>query len=185
MRPWPEHDPPLLLRLVQERRMKSFAQQGQRGLGADFHAPCGRSFIGLLAAFRATGGTAPGAIVGQLLEEHQVGSAVSLAKLIYTGQAFGFEWRDSLWLPMFQFDANDLGLKPCVQRVRAELPLLWSGWALAWWFAGSNARLDGRSPADVIDSDPNAVIWTAQSLEFGDGFALSPARRTHAVAAQA
>ncbi len=80
--------------------MKSFALQGQRGLGADFHAPCGRSFIGLLAAFRATGGTAPVAIVGQLLEEHQVGSAVSLAKLIYIGQAFGFEWRDSLWLPM-------------------------------------------------------------------------------------
>lgn len=154
--------------------MKSFVQPAWRAWDADFNVPNGRSFIALLEAFRATGGTAPGEIVGRLLEEHQVGNAVSLAKLIYTGQAFGFEWRDSLWLPMFQFDANDLTLKTSAQSVRAELPSLWSGWMLASWFAGPNAQLDGRSPADVLDSDPDAVMRTARSLDSVDANSLPP-----------
>jgi hypothetical protein len=146
--------------------------------------PSGRGFVALLEAFRATGGTAPGEIVGRLLEEHQVGNAVSLAKLIHTGQAFGFEWRDSLWIPMFQFDANDLGLKASAQGVRAELPSLWSGWRVASWFAAPNVRLDGSSPADRLDSDLRAVVLAAQALASVNEFSAPLARRAHEVAAQ-
>jgi hypothetical protein len=163
--------------------MSNFVQQGQHELSADFDVPSGRGFIALLEAFRATGGTAPGEIVGRLLEEHQVGNAVSLAKLIYTGQAFGFEWRDSLWIPMFQFDANDLALKGSAQSVRAELPSLWSGWQVASWFAGPNARLDAHSPADRLDSDLEAVLQAAQALESVDEFSAPLVRRAHEVAA--
>jgi hypothetical protein len=145
--------------------------------------PSGRGFVALLEAFRATGGTAPGEIVGRLLEEHQDGRVVSLAKLIYTGQAFGFEWRNSLWIPMFQFDANDLALKASAQSVRAELPSLWSGWNVATWFATPNARLDGRNPVDRLDSDLKAVVQAAQALESVDEFSLPLARRAHEVAA--
>ena len=143
--------------------------------------PSGGGFVALLESFRATGGTAPGDIVGWLLEEHQLGNVVSLAKLIYTGQAFGFEWRDSLWIPMFQFDANDLVLKASAQGVRAELPPLWSGWNVATWFAAPNARLDGRSPADRLDLDMKAVVQAAQALECADEFSLPLARRAHEV----
>jgi len=163
--------------------MRNFVEQGQRKSGAEFDVPSGRGFIALLEAFRATGGTAPGEIVGRLLEEHQVGNAVSLAKLIYTGQAFGFEWRDSLWIPMFQFDANDLALKASAQNVRAELPSLWSGWQVASWFAAPNARLDGHSPADRFDSDLEAVLKAAQALESVDEFPAPLVRRAHEVAA--
>jgi len=154
--------------------VKSFVQPAWRAWGADFNVSSGRGFIALLEAFRATGGTAPGEIVGRLLVEHQVGNAVSLAKLIFTGQAFGFEWRDSLWLPMFQFDANDLTLKASAQSVRAELPSLWSGWMIASWFAGPNAQLDGRSPADVLDSDLDAVMLAARSLDSIGAISLPP-----------
>ena len=163
--------------------MRNFVQQGQRNSGADFEVPSSHGFIALLEAFRATGGTAPGAIVGRLLEEHQVGNAVCLAKLIYTGQAFGFEWRDSLWIPMFQFDANDLALKASAQCVRAELPSLWSGWQVATWFAAPNARLDGRSPADRLAPDLEAVVQAAQALESADEFSAPLVRRAHEVAA--
>lgn len=47
---------------------------------ADCEAPSGRGFIALLEAFRASGGTAPGEIMGRLLEEEHVGHAVSLGK---------------------------------------------------------------------------------------------------------
>lgn len=154
-----------------------------RQLGLDFEVPNGRGFIALLEAFRATGGTVPGEIVGRLLEEHQVGTAVSLAKLIYTGQVFGFEWRASLWIPMFQFGADDLGLKIGAQRVRAELPSLWSGWTLASWFAEANVRLEGCSPVDMLDSDLDAVMRVARSLESVDATALALSRRAHEVAA--
>jgi hypothetical protein len=166
-------------------RVRDFAPESGRQLGVDLELPSGRGFIALLEAFRATGGTAPGEIVGRLLEEHQVGNAASLAKLIYTGQVFGFEWRASLWIPMFQFAANDLALKAGAQQVRAELPSLSSGWALASWFAGPNARLNGRSPADMLDQDLNAVLRAARSLESADEFAAPLVRRARAVAAHA
>lgn len=163
--------------------MKNFIGHGDRQLVADFAAHSGRGFIALLEAFRATGGTAPGEIVGRLLEERHVGNAVSLAKLIDTGQAFGFEWRANLWIPMFQFDALDLGLKASAQHVRAELPPLWSGWTLASWFAAPNPRLDGRSPADMLDPAFEAVMRAAQTAELADEFAVPLVRRAHAVAA--
>jgi hypothetical protein len=150
--------------------------------------PSGRGFVALLEAFRATGGTAPVDIVGRLLEErlleeNKVCNAVSLSKLIHTGQAFGFEWRDSLWIPMFQFRANNLALKASAQGVRAELPPLWSGWNVAAWFAAPNARLDGRNPADRLDADPEAVLHAAQLMEPVDEFSPALARRAHEVAA--
>ena len=143
----------------------------------------GRDFIALLEAFRATGGLAPGEIVSRLLEERQAGDAVSLAKLIHAGQALGFEWRASLWLPMFQFDADSLMLKPGPQRVRRELPSSWSGRTLVFWFAAANARLDGRSPVDMLDWDLDAVLQAAQSLTLLDEFAPPQALQAHQAAA--
>jgi hypothetical protein len=152
-------------------------------LAAYLNVPSSPGFVALLKAFRATGGTAPGDVVGRLLESHQVGSSVSLAKLIHTGQAFGFDWRDSLWIPMFQFNTEDLALKAGVQRVRAELPTLWSGWLLASWFAAPNALLEGHRPADMLDSDLDGVIRAARSLASVGEFALGRVRRAHEVAA--
>ena len=125
------------------------------------NVPSGPGFIALLEAFRATGGTAPGDVLGRLLEEHCAGSTVSLAKLVHTGQLFGLEWRNSLWIPMFQFHPEDLSLRAGAQQVRAVLPQLWSGWTVAVWFARANPLLGGSSPADMLDADVPAVINAA------------------------
>ena len=150
--------------------------------GAGSDVPSGPGFVALLEAFRATGGTAPREIVSRLLEEHRVGNAVGLAKLIDTRQVFGFEWRAGFWIPMFQFDADDLALKAGAQQVCAELPAPWSGWSLASWFATSNPRLGGRVPADMLDLDLEAVVRAAQSLESVDAAALVRVRGTRQVA---
>jgi hypothetical protein len=147
--------------------------------------PDSNGFIALLEAFRATGGTAPGEIVGRLLEEHQAGDTVSLARLIHSGQVFGFEWRASLWIPMFQFDADDLSLKPDAQSVRAELPSLWSGWTTASWFAAPNSLLGDLCPADMLLADPQAALQAARSLASAAGLALHRLPRVHPVAAHA
>lgn len=160
-----------------------FALRSGRCLGSVVNVPCGRGFIALLEAFRGTGGTAPCEIMGRLLEEHQVGNAVSLTKLIYTGQVFGFEWRATVWIPMFQFDTDDLALKSGPRRVRAALPSQWSGWTVASWFAAPNARLDDRSPADMLESGFDAVLGSARSLEPVEELARPLVRRSHRVAA--
>ena len=147
-------------------------------------APIGRDFVAMLEAFRATGGTAPGKIVDRLLQEHQDGNAVSLAKLIQTSQAFGFQWRDCLWIPMFQFDAKDLTLKVSAQRVRAVLPPLWSGWQVATWFATPNVRLGGHAPTEMLDLEVEAVIRAAQPLQAIAQFSVPLVRPAREVAVQ-
>jgi hypothetical protein len=149
------------------------SEVGARSVDPD--RPSGPGFIALLEAFRATGGTVPGEIVARLLQEYQAGTAVSLARLVHSGKVFGFEWRGSVWIPMFQFDADDLRLNADAQRVRAELPPTWSGWRLACWFAGPSAWLEGRCPVDLLHSHPAAVLLAAQSGAPGEAF--EPARR--------
>ncbi|MEO6280303.1 hypothetical protein [Roseateles sp.] len=129
-----------------------------------YNAPCGRGFVTLLESFRASGGTAPGDVLGRLLEDRQAGEAVSLAKLVHSAQVFGFEWRGSLWIPMFQFNADDLSLAAPPQAVRRELPQGWSGWAVALWFATPNAGLCGQRPVDLLRLDLAPVLQAAQAL---------------------
>jgi hypothetical protein len=143
----------------------------------------GRGFIALLEAFRATGGTAPSEALGQLLQAHRPGHAVSLARLLGTAEVFAFPWRAGLWVPMFQFDAADLSPKAGAQRVRRELPAQWSGWAFASWFAAPNDRLDGRRAVDMIDLDLAAVIRAAQGLPAVDEAPRRTARTMCEVAA--
>lgn len=57
----------------------------------------------------------------------------------------------------------------------------WRARTLASWFAGPNARLGGRTPTEVLDSDLDAVIWAAHSTESADEFSLPLVRRTQQV----
>ncbi len=148
----------------------------------DTALPDGRGFIARLEAFRATGGTAPGEVASRLLDERQVGNAVSLATFVETDQIFGFGWWGSFWIPMFQFDVHDFPITGAAQRVRAALPALWSGWTVASWFATPSAELQGCTPADRLDSDLKALLRLANSLAPCDdgGPAVVPGRRPHA-----
>lgn len=147
--------------------------------------PNGRGFVNLLEAFRASGSTAPGDIVACLLEDHHAGEAASLAKLVHSSQVFGFEWRGSFWIPMFQFNANDLSTAADPQTVRAELPELWSGWTVAMWFAMPNARLQGHRPVDLLTTNFDAVLQAAQALVSMQGMNFIHGRQTQDRAAHA
>ena len=124
--------------------------------------PSSRRFIALLEAYRATGGMAPGNFLCQSLQEHQRGELGQLARLIGDRRLFVLDWRGDSWIPMFQFDADDLSCKPGPARVRAELGGLDSGWAVASWFARPNAQLEGRMPVEIVDVDLGAVVDAAR-----------------------
>lgn len=120
----------------------------------------------LRAVFRRTGGLARGDDLERLLEDRQVGDFVSLARLIASGDIFGFEWRSMFWVPMFQFEMNDLSLRWSARSVAAKLSAVFDGWRLASWFAKPNSWLDDRSPVDLLNSDLTAVREAARADRF-------------------
>ena len=126
----------------------------------------GAAFTALLSAFRASGGTARGDDLARLLEDHQHGDFVSLARLIAKGHVFGFDWRGVLWIPMFQYDLCTLAIRAGPQQVLAELAGAFDGWALASWFAQPNAWLGDRRPVDLLDSDLAGVLQAARADRF-------------------
>jgi Protein of unknown function (DUF2384) len=125
--------------------------------------PSGREHSAMLAAFRSSGGIARGDDLGRLLDYLDRDDFVSLARLIASGSVFGFAWRESFWIPMFQFELRDLSLKPNGQAVLAELGGTYNGWSLASWFAEPNDWLYGRRPVDLLNTDLPAVLGAARA----------------------
>ena len=128
--------------------------------------PSSAGFATLLGAYRSSGGTARGDDLARLRADHHRGGYVSLARLIAAGEVFGFEWRQTLWIPMFQFDPRDLSIKPALRQILAELAVDFDSWGLAAWFANGNTWLDGQRPLDLLDRDLPAVVDAARADRF-------------------
>ncbi|XVJ70779.1 MAG: hypothetical protein HEQ39_15045 [Rhizobacter sp.] len=128
--------------------------------------PSSTGFTAMLQAYRATGGTARGDDLARLLQDRPNGGYVSLARLIATRKVFSFEWRNTYWVPMFQFDLSDLSLRPGPQQVMGELNTEFDDWSLAVWFTQPNAWLHGDKPVDVLGTDLKAVIDAARADRF-------------------
>ena len=128
--------------------------------------PSNRGFAAMLAAYRASGGTARGDDLARRLEDRRRGECASLARLIASGQLFGFEWRHTFWVPMFQLEPHELSIKAGPQRVLAELASVFDGWALATWFAQPSCWLNGRRPVELLDSHLPAVVEAARVDRF-------------------
>ena len=128
--------------------------------------PDSNAFRALLSAYRSSGGTARGDGLSQMLQQHRHEGYVDLARLLVSGGAFGFQWRGILWIPMFQFNATDLSIRSELRLILDRSGGVSDGWQIARWFAAQNARLDGRRPADVFDTDLLSVLDAARSDRF-------------------
>lgn len=128
--------------------------------------PSDRDFIAMRTAYRASGGIACGDDLARLLEDHQRGDFISLAKLIVAGDVFGFDRHHTFWVPMFQFELHDLSVKPASRQVLAELGSAFDGWSLATWFVRANCWLNGQRPVDLLDSNRPSVLEAARVDRF-------------------
>ena len=124
-------------------------------------SPSGVGLAALMATYRATGGVARGDDLARLLEDRGLGDFVDLARLIASNEVFGFKWRDTLWIPMFQVELRDLSIKPATQLVLMQLGSRFDGWARAAWFAQPNSWLNDRRPVDSLDSHLADVLRAA------------------------
>ena len=130
--------------------------------------PCGRDFAALREAYRISGGMSRGDDLARMLCNRQSGDFVSLAMLILAREVFAFQWQQSYWVPMFQFDLRDLSVKANANahRVVSELVDQFDGWALAVWFAQPNSWLHGARPVDMLNSNLAEVLEAARSDRF-------------------
>lgn len=113
-------------------------------------------------AYRPTGGILCSHELARGLEQGCAAYLMSLEKLMAARIVFGFDWRGTCWIPMFQFDRN-LSIRPASRLALAELAALLDGWALAVWFVRPHVWLNNLRPVDVIESDPDAVMRTART----------------------
>ena len=122
-------------------------------------------FAAMRMAYHAAGGFAGGDDLARLLEDTGRGSFASLARRIVGGEIFGFEWRHTFWIPMFQF-TEELEVKPGLKAVLAELASEYDGRRLADWFVEPNGWLEEARPIDVLDSNPAEVLQAARADRF-------------------
>ncbi len=147
-------------------KAKAQASTVHKGQGVLSDSPSSTGFVAMLAAYRATGGTARGDDLARLLQDRQHGGYVSLARLIATRKVFSFEWRNTYWVPMFQFDLSDLSIRPGPQQVMAELNAEFDDWRLAMWFTHPNAWLHDHKPVDLLHTELQSVIEAARADRF-------------------
>jgi hypothetical protein len=136
------------------------AEQDRRGHYGD------HLFAAMRTAYRPTGGVARGEDLAGWMAVRQRGDYACLARLIVSGEVFSFEWNDSFWVPMFQFDPVDLTIQPGPRQVVNEMHGDCDGWTLAVWFAEPNGWLNDRAPVDLVATDLPAVLNAARADRF-------------------
>ena len=128
--------------------------------------PNTRDFDTMLADYMWSGGIARHQEVASRLEETHAGTSSSLQRLLDSHAVFAFDWRGSLWLPMFQFQQPGMFVKPPSRKVLSELAGVFDGWSLAVWYLQPNTWLDNRRPVDMLDTHPAAVLAAARGDRF-------------------
>lgn len=139
----------------------------RRHAAADWNEPRGdASLAPLVAACRGAGGLVRGDDLAQLLEDRGDGNIVALARQIVAGEVIAFEWHGCVWIPLFQFEAEGLGVRRSLQPVLAELGPHYDGAGLAAWFVEPNGWLDEARPIDLLESRPAEVLQAARADRF-------------------
>lgn len=122
------------------------------------------AFIGMLNAYRDSGGLAREQEVVALLARHAAQNGPTFADWIVEGRVIHFEWQSQIWFPLFQFNRSDMTFQPALAEFFTALICDCDSWALAQWFAQANPLLVGRTPADTVLHDLPAVLQAARAV---------------------
>ncbi len=128
-------------------------------------------FLGLLSAFRASGGLAREA---DLLARWRRETSLCNTRAGKTcphgpapmATALRLRWDGCDWLPVFQFHLPTLQLRQDVLRVRDELVPVFEGSRLLAWFIEPNHWLRGVRPIDSLGPDLAGVLGAARGDRF-------------------
>lgn len=85
---------------------------------------------------------------------------VSTGRWLARGEVFAIETPQGRLFPGFQF--HDGRPRPVMARVLRALDGSLHGWEILGWCIGSNGYLDGQRPVDLLESDPDTVVFAAE-----------------------
>lgn len=128
--------------------------------------PSSRGFVSMLVAYRPSGGTLSSQELAPLLADCHASESVNLERLIAERRVFGFAWRSTFWIPMFQFELRSLRIRSESSLVLLELVKSFDEWSIATWFTCPNTWLNNQKPIELLDSDFAAVLDAARTDRF-------------------
>ena len=122
-----------------------------------------QQFVGMLEAFRSSGGLVPLAEVVQWFRAHQGPGGAALQEWISRRMVLSLHWQAQWWLPWFQF--NRTSCTPHVQlyTVLSELNAVHAPWEACRWFTLPNPWLGDRRPVDMLLHDLSGVLDAAHA----------------------
>lgn len=130
------------------------------------HFPTSLGFVALLSAYRATGGTVRADDLSRHVRSEEPGHLTNLARKLVSGVILSFAWRQTLWVPLFQFEAGSSTVRPSVARVMDELHGAFDGWEIAVWFVQPNSWLQAQRPLDLLGKQDAEVLQAARVDRF-------------------
>lgn len=158
---------PLPLPPMPRRAVGVVARGAQPSSAAAQALTVGRErFEGLQQACREHGGLARADDLNRLLEDYRLGDFVSLARQLGSGELICLNWRQTIWVPMFQFDLRDLSVKPGLRAVLAALAPVFDAWEATEWFIRPSEWLEGRCPCDRFQHHLPEVLMAARTDRF-------------------
>ncbi len=123
-------------------------------------------FIGMLNAYRPSGGLARAQEVAAKCQPGMRMSKNILANWMFRRKVICFEWQSKIWMPLFQFNLRDMTLQPSLGDALSELVGVLDSWAVANWFSQPNAWLAGAIPADAWATSAPEVIQAARAERY-------------------
>jgi hypothetical protein len=129
-----------------------------------------QDFTALRQAFQPYGGFASCDEVMRRLRPLAIHPRGTLTRWIVSRSVVNVSWCDDTLLPTFQFDLEQMSVRPACTRVIDELACAFDDREVALWFATPNAWLDYAAPVTLLSSDEFAVLQAARVDRFSRGY---------------
>ena len=124
------------------------------------------NFAALASAYRSSGGIFR---AEDLVRLEALGDGKAQAELIgsiTSGQILSFQWRQSYWVPIFQFEIGGTVQKDCARQVILEFADTFDDWEKVVWFVQPNVWLDGARPLELMERRLPDVMHAARADRF-------------------
>ena len=154
------------LRRLLNRRCDAFGEIDRDGLDTPRARLERQQFETMRMAFLPHGGFVGGDDVTHHLRRHQDQPLSTLERWLVSRKVLNVWWRDRTLMPLFQFDLENMAIRPTCARVVDELKAVFDDWELALWFATPNTWLDCAAPIALLASDDGAVLQAARADRF-------------------
>jgi len=116
--------------------------------------------------FARHGGMLDGDDAARALRDRASQPVAAIARWIVAREIVHLVHHACILIPMFQFDPQELKLRPGVREAVLELRDAFDDWELCVWFASPNGWLGGATPVDRLAAGPDEVIQAARADRF-------------------